>query len=81
MSPLAVRYLQSATEPTRPRHRDVVQFLRDDDGLARQLRGLTIARRLVAGQHMQPTAAAETWDLPVITTVGALADWLGLTVG
>jgi len=30
---------------------------------------------------MQPVAAAETWELPAIESVGDLANWLGLNVG
>ena len=36
---------------------------------------------LTEPQQMQPVAAAETWDIPVIESAGALADWLLLTPG
>ena len=32
-----------------------------------------------APPKMQPVAAAAEWDVPIIETVGDLADWLSLT--
>ena len=42
---------------------------------------LAVEQWLAEPQQMQPVAAAETWDLPVIESAGALARWLLLTPG
>src|ERR1700730_17693930 len=57
---------------------------------------LTVARRLMVDQQMPPVSAARwltdqrqlqpvspavRWDLPVVESVGALAEWLALTIG
>jgi len=36
---------------------------------------------LTESQQMQPVAAAETWDVPTIESVAALADWFRLSPG
>jgi RNA-directed DNA polymerase len=83
LRPLAKRYLKIFTGRPRPRHRDVVQFLRHDSQLQRILsrhqRGLSIAHFITGPQTMQPVAAARNWPLPQIESVGALADWLQIT--
>jgi len=80
LRPLARRYLDLFTGRVRPRKRDVVQFLDDDQGVGRawdkHRDELSVERWLTEPQQMQPVAAAEGWDLPVIETVGALAEWL-----
>jgi hypothetical protein len=80
LRPLARRYLDSITGRVRPRHRDVVQFLDNDPGVGRAWAEhrdeLFVETWLTDPQQMQPMTAAEGWDLPVIETVGALADWL-----
>lgn len=82
LRPAAQRYLNSLRGTTRLRHRDVVQFLRRDRGvkwaLRKYRRNLTVDQWLFEPQQMQPVAAAETWTVPAIESVGALADWLGL---
>jgi len=40
---------------------------------------LLIAEWLAEPQRMQPVAPAQRWDLPVIESLGALADWLSLS--
>jgi hypothetical protein len=40
---------------------------------------LSIAEWLGEPQRMQPVRAAERWDLPIIESVGDLADWLSLS--
>jgi RNA-directed DNA polymerase len=83
--PLALRYLEKYGAATRPRHRDVVQFLRDDDGLQRAWSKysdeLIVSEMLISPPRMQPVAAAEAWDLPAIDSPGDLAKWLGLDPG
>jgi RNA-directed DNA polymerase len=83
LRPLAKRYLKIFTGRPRPRHRDVVQFLRHDSQLQRILsrhqRGLSIAHFITGPQPMQPVAAARNWPVPQIESVGALADWCQIT--
>jgi RNA-directed DNA polymerase len=73
-----------ATE-TRPRHRDVVQFLKNDSGFrrvcAKYFHELSVDQWLNDLQRMQPVAAAASWDIPAIESVGDLASWLGLDSG
>ena len=84
LQPLAQRYVEAFAGSTRPRHRDVVRFLREDSGFAearaKYRRKIAIAEWLAEPQRMQPVEAAERWDLPTIESVGALADWLCLSV-
>ncbi len=40
---------------------------------------LSVAQWLHGAQQMRPVAAAEAWDVPVIESVGALADWFQIT--
>ncbi len=85
LRPLAQRYLDKFGVATRPRHRDVVRFLRNDTGLQRARSKypdeLLVKEMLIAPHEMQPAAATRTWDLPAIDTPGDLAKWLGLDPG
>jgi RNA-directed DNA polymerase len=85
LRPLAQRYLGAFADQSRPRHRDVVQFLLRDAGLrrarSRHARELQVEQWLTESPQMQPVAAAETWDIPAIESAGALADWLLLDHG
>jgi RNA-directed DNA polymerase len=80
--PLAQRYVEAFSGRTRPRHRDVIQFLYDDAEFrrasARYRRQIAIAEWLVEPQRMQPVAAARQWKIPAIENVADLADWLSL---
>lgn len=80
LRPLARRYLEFAGQDMRPRQRDVVQFLLDDAGVARVLKiysaELAVARWLTGPHGMRPVAAAQSWEIPAIESVGALAEWL-----
>ena len=80
LRPLARRYIDSIAGRVRPRYREVVQFLNDDPGVRRALAEhrdeLSVEKWLAEPQQMQPVAAAEAWGLPVIESVGALAEWL-----
>ena len=84
LRPLARRYVD-AMGGARPRHREAVQFLRDDVGFRRvRLKysdELRVARRLLAPAQMHPVGAAAAWKLPPIESTGELADWLALTPG
>jgi hypothetical protein len=83
LKPLAVRYVEAFTGKTRPRHRDVVRFLLNDSGFhgawAKYRRQLSIAEWLAEPQRMRPVRAAQGWNVPVIESVGDLADWLSLS--
>ncbi len=82
LRPLVVRYLDAFAGRTRPRHRDVVQFLLHDEGFrtahARYRREIQIAEWLPAPSRMQPVAAARSWNIPAIESAGDLAAWLSL---
>src|SRR5437016_1656251 len=62
LRPLARRYVEATAGRTRPRHRDVVEFLRTDPGFrlahAKYRRELSVAHWLTEPQQMQPVAAA-----------------------
>lgn len=84
LRPLIGRYLEQFGN-ARPRHRDVIRFLRNDPGFGRarskyseeiSVRGWSDTR-----PTMQPIAAASAWKLPAIETPGDLAQWLGLDPG
>ena len=85
LTPLARRYVAAFAGTTRPRHREVVQFLIEDPGFGRASRKyfqqLSVEQWLPEPNQMQPVAAAAAWDLPALLTVGGLADWLQLTAG
>jgi hypothetical protein len=85
LGPLATRYVEVFAGRARPRHRDAVRFLLDDPGFkqacAKYPHKISIAEWLAEPQRMQPVAAARQWDLPVIESVGGLADWLSLSTG
>jgi RNA-directed DNA polymerase len=83
LRPLAKRFLKKFSGHTRPRHRDVVLFLRQDEPfqniLLKHGRGLHIAQWLTGPQQMQPVEAARIWPVPPIESIADLADWFGLT--
>jgi len=82
--PLTERY-RKKFRGTRPRHREVTQFLRADAGLLRawlkHSEELSVQELLIGPQTMRPAPAAETWDVPAIESSGDLAKWLGLDPG
>ena len=83
LRPLANRYLTMLGDQARPRHRQVVAFLRKDehfqDVLRRYSSELRIETCLHAPHRMRPVRAASAWNLPAIETVGELAHWFRLT--
>ena len=82
LRPLARRYVAATQGATRPRVREVVQFLLQDPGFRRaqsaHFHKLSVAQWLNEAQRMQPVAAALQWDLPAIESIGDLARWLEL---
>lgn len=68
-----------------PRRQEVIKFLLRDPGFRRVWSGhfheLSVARWITEPQQIQPVAAASTWNLPAIQSVGELADWFGIRVG
>jgi hypothetical protein len=85
LRPLAQRYVDAFPGQTRPRHREVMRFLLRDRGFGRACSKyyseLSAKQLLFEPQPMQPAAAARTWDVPAIETVGELAYWLEIDPG
>jgi RNA-directed DNA polymerase len=81
--PLAARYAKLFGRHTRPHQREVIAFLADDSGLreawAKHRHEIRVEHWQTEPQIMQPVAAAAAWNLPVIESAGALADWLAVT--
>src|SRR5262249_52980566 len=82
---VAMRYVDNFAGKTRPRLRDVVEFLRHDREFRkvwrRHSRPWSIARWITEPEKMQPVVAAQGWNLPVIESVSALGEWLGVNAG
>jgi RNA-directed DNA polymerase len=82
---VAKRYVDHFAGKTRPRRREVVEFLHNDSKFQKAWRKHShrwfIAEWIAEPQKMQPVAAAQGWGLPTIESVGALAEWLGLDDG
>jgi hypothetical protein len=78
LRPLSQRYLNEFGTGTRPRQREVAQFLSSDRGfeLARSkyFGELSVRQWLTEPQGMRPATAAESWDVPAIESAGDLAD-------
>ena len=85
LRPLAKRYVKAFAGRPRPRRRDVVEFLLHDAAFSqawsKHFDELSVAQWLTEPPKMQPVGAASTWDIPTIESVGAMAEWLGITVG
>jgi len=79
---VARRYVTAIDGRTRPRQREVVQFLQNDSGFqnawSEHSSEIWIQHWLTGTQQMQPVAAAATWPVPVIEAAGDLAGWLDL---
>lgn len=79
---LASRYVSAFGTGTRPRQRDVVQFLRADERFGRAQRiyaqGLIVRNWLTESPRMLTSAPAQEWDIPAIESTGALARWFEL---
>jgi RNA-directed DNA polymerase len=83
LRPLAERYIERFSASTRPRHREVIRFLLEDDAFRRARKKyrseIAIAEWIGEPPRMQPVEAAKLWKLPTIETLGDLADWLCLS--
>ena len=83
IAPLTRRYLEKFGNLTRPRRRDVIQFLRADiplqRALARHARGLSRAEITFIPEQMISVGATRDWGLPAIDSTGDLAKWLGVS--
>lgn len=79
----ALRYLEHFGGRTRPRLREVVDFLRSDVSFRRawahRRRSALSGILLAEPPTMQPAPAACGWVVPPIQTLGELAAWLRLT--
>ena len=85
LDPVIRSYIRFFAGKTRPQHRDVVQFLLADPNFSHTYSNPrsklnVIADWLPGPQQMQPVEAAKSWNIPVIESEGALAEWLQLTV-
>src|SRR5690349_14818253 len=82
LRPLARRLVKQFEGRTRPRHRDVVQFLEVDPGVRSAWRrlgfSLVVQHWIAEPQIMRPVPAARHWPIPSIDSAGALAEWLWL---
>jgi hypothetical protein len=83
LRPLAKRYSQAFALAPRPRHRDVMDFIRHDarfaEAWSKYPHRISVAQYLTAPQRMQPVPAAARWEILAIESVRALAHWLELT--
>jgi hypothetical protein len=79
---VARRYVQRFAGKPRPTLRSVLAFLSDDKTVDRAWQErksqIAIATRITGPAAMQPIAAASHWPVPAITSIGDLAQWLGL---
>jgi RNA-directed DNA polymerase len=80
---LSNRYVHAFGGETMPKRRDVIEFLRGDDGLNyakhKYWDKLRIAEWITEPSQMQPVHAARAWAVPRIESVGELAAWLNVT--
>ncbi|MGP0072491.1 MAG: reverse transcriptase family protein [Bryobacteraceae bacterium] len=83
LRPLARRYVAAMAGEMRPREREVIEFFQHDPGFERAwskyFDELSVARWLNGPEQMQPLPVARAWDVPIIESIGALADWFGIT--
>lgn len=81
---LAKRYAEKFAMGTRPRQREVVEFLRRDRGFrhawSKYREQLYVAEWLNQPQTMQPVTAAQSWNIPPLESIGALASWFGVRI-
>ncbi len=83
LPPLSRRYVEAFAGRTRPRYRDVVRFLLEDAGFQRarvaHRERLAVVQWLNEPHRMRPVGAAQRWDLPVIETIGDLAQFFSVS--
>jgi hypothetical protein len=84
LRPLARRYVTTFRGRVRPASRDVIRFLKSDEGFlhacSEYSQELLVKHWLNRPQRMLPLPAARSWKVPAIESVGALAEWLGITI-
>ena len=85
LGPLAHRYLQQFGTVGRARRKDVISFLVADAGLRdatyRYGPRIRIANWIHEPNRMEPAAAAQSWLVPAIESIGDLAHWLRTNPG
>ena len=85
LGPLARRVIENFVGPTRPRLRDVVQFLSLDEGFASAFEShgprVKVVHWIGESPLMQPCEAAAGWPVRAIESPLQLAEWLGLKMG
>jgi RNA-directed DNA polymerase len=87
LAKISERVLERFGEGTRPSPRAIQVFLETDKGLKRWLSRAKNAPFAQADASIFPsvmcpaTGAPSTWNMPILPTIGKLADWLGLTLG
>ncbi len=85
LRPLARRFVNAYANRTRPRRREVVQFLLRDSGFGRAwskyFHELAVEQWIPEPQQMQPVSVATTWAVPALESTTALAEWLLLSPG
>jgi Reverse transcriptase (RNA-dependent DNA polymerase). len=82
LGPLTRRYLKAFSANPVPRRKEVIAFLRSDEGLRDAIAHygpqVRITNWITQLRSMQPISAARTWNVPAIRSVGALATWLDI---
>jgi hypothetical protein len=77
---VAQRFEAAFAQGTRPRYREVIEFLLTDPDYRRISWRLSVKHYLTGPQRMQPVAAAASWELPRIESIGDLAAWFEMYV-
>ena len=81
--PLIRRYFLAFSPQARPRHRDVIRFLKRDHDFRAALiasrDSIHIANWISPPNEMRPVHVARAWAVPAIESIGGLADWLHLS--
>ncbi|MFN0106206.1 MAG: reverse transcriptase family protein [Bryobacteraceae bacterium] len=79
---LARRFVAAFGFGTRPRVKNVIEFLRADETFQQVLakRRYKVAHWLAEPSIMQPVDAARPWGLPSLVSAGELAEWLCLAI-
>ncbi|HUA59956.1 MAG TPA: reverse transcriptase family protein [Verrucomicrobiae bacterium] len=80
LRPVARSFVEACDGETRPRQREVIEFLLHDPVFLRvwmqKRHEMRIAHALIEPLGMRPVPAAADWEIPAIETPGDLAAWL-----
>jgi hypothetical protein len=83
LRPIAGRFVESFGQHVRPRHRDLVEFLRRDLAFKRASdqhgEKITVQSWVTGPEPMLPVPAASDWNIPQIESKSELATWFNLT--